>query len=416
MIKRVSWRDIREDVKRCNRQLYNIIEEITGINDISFIEMSYDYGDLIVERGKFKLPSFFNKLSCYEKEKLHFASRELDYAAVPLFLSLSKSTEVFLSNNQRVTPINFSKAGQLHGTFEFLDYLREKPAIYQWNISAGARSVFSLPSLNNQVGLHKLSNHSAENFSKITSLNEHWKILSSINVGKNDWKYRALFFTGEWVDFLRSSPKFAKLLKYLVGYSWQQSRFGLERMVTDSPWLHLQDELAKQPLRSKVYLVDTLKHLLAIKNGDAPGFAPTSDEDIAPISQFQSLIKECYSFSDYIPTMMAPKVLNNNDTTDTVYYSLAHPTLIDGSPYVRKNIITDLRDLKFILDYMNEHYEFLSGEHIKFYQSSHVDDEKLPHTSQLVMQDKNFRREAEANTNLKFCSNASFLRCCIGIS
>src|SRR5690349_11490610 len=127
---------------------------------------------------------------------------DLSYSPIPLSLLLNKNSEVFLQEAERTIPLNIIKPGQLFGTFETLDFIFNKPSSALWNVSAGARSVFMLPKINESFSIKRLRNHYHLSLdTQLKYLTQHWQIfkeISHVPTFSSPWQSEVLFFTKPW--------------------------------------------------------------------------------------------------------------------------------------------------------------------------------------------------------------------------
>jgi hypothetical protein len=162
-----------EDVKA----VLSVLQEGNGVQ---CAEVTYSYGDLVVNDGTFNLPGVQARLndaspttSCKKCGELQrYFTRE---NPVPLLLNLTKALEVFRvyadfyhdseePRGYRTVPIAYREPGELIGIFEYLRPVFYLPASYgRFNVSAGSRNVHLVLPL--KPGSSSLADHLSTAFS-----------------------------------------------------------------------------------------------------------------------------------------------------------------------------------------------------------------------------------------------------------
>ncbi len=106
----------------------------------------------------------------------------LNYSPIPLSLLLNKNSEIFLCEGERTIPLNILKPGLLFGIFETVDFMFDRQSSPVWNVSAGLRSVFMLPKINEFSGIKRLRNHYHLSLdTQLKYLNQHWQVFKEIS-------------------------------------------------------------------------------------------------------------------------------------------------------------------------------------------------------------------------------------------
>ena len=122
-----------------------------------------------------------------------------------MFIILDKYFEVFATSNGRVIPLNVAKPGDMLGLFETIDSLYNLTFSPPWSVSSGARSIFLLPKITDQVKYKKLCYRYGFNpiDINIKTLNDHWqlfKLFAQHPDIKSSWSSDMLVFTKPWFD------------------------------------------------------------------------------------------------------------------------------------------------------------------------------------------------------------------------
>ena len=138
----LNWDSARELLNPINPDLTSIIDQINPDSSFKMVKHTLSYGDYIVDNGKFNL----------NPDSAHL----IDYSSIPLFLSLEKNLEVFVTNQDRVIPLNVLEKGELIGLFETTNAMFNIPQQAPWSVSAGSRSLCLLPKIADRLKYQKL--------------------------------------------------------------------------------------------------------------------------------------------------------------------------------------------------------------------------------------------------------------------
>jgi hypothetical protein len=356
-IQRLFWRDVREAVASVEPGFAKIADQLDPGKDYPLYLANYPYGNLIVERGKCFYPLEDGQLVSIKDVRLPKNMRDdLAYAgtAIPAGIVLNNSIELFLKPKNWVMPWKLYTKGTIFALWGELDSVLSYHPTNIFNITAGMRSVFFIPSIGD-IAFHKnLQRDLKIRMSPPKCLLDQWELFVAITRHPElqcDWSSTLLFFSGKWLEKLQSDdPAWAMLHRYLLNYAWNKSGYWRNQQFYD---IALSLAQSNRNLKPNPYLVDTEKHLGAIALSAAPGFAPAIDESPGPIALLQKVYLEIYGLKKYAPTIMCPEHFSMNATTRRpIYYSLTHPTTFEFSPKSRKQSSTlrDLRELKHITE------------------------------------------------------------------
>lgn len=422
------WEDVREEVRALNPELAEICDEISPSKKHPLFRLSYPYGSTIVDKGQFCVPFSTGELLPIKDARLPSSLREsLSYSSIPLSLVLHNNTEVFVEANERLNPLNFLRPGDLFGVFETAECLSSLISTPLWSVTAGARSVFMIPRITDKIGHNRIRKEYgiSENEPPSTFLNQ-WKIFKGIydhRGGGTPWTNDILVFTNKWFDN-NNDVAWLKFQKYIFKLGWSQMRWFRDSTEFSLLWSSFADAISSRNLKPRPYLIDTVKYLTSIANGVAVAFKPTLDEKAFPLSLIQDAYINCYNLKTYLPTLMQPSKLQND--VKTVYYSLALPTILESTPFVRNapSLIEDERDIKrlletFIRTIKNNAFMDDPLAHVK-YDFFHTDEDQygeILSSKQLEKEDPNFcSSQAQKFQDRIFCTTSPFFRGCIRIS
>lgn len=418
-IEEVTWDAVRNHFKQINPELYQIIEQLSPSKKLTFIKLTYAFGDLILKEGVLQLPS---KIFQKNLHSTHWRSTfQLDYSSIPLLFLLDKSCEVFTLENERVVPLKVFDSGRLFGTFEIANYLLGQSYIPPWYATAGNRSLFTLPKISEQGRLKKLKAHfKLTSNTQIFSLQDHWYLFKQIAQDPNftePWSLSLLVFPQHWFDFDKNDPAWYKFQFYLFKEAWNQSQ---QLRLKDELSIHWQLSLkaiAQRKIQPNPYLTHTLQHLLLIAQNQAPSFSLMQNNNLAPIRGLQEVLLEIYGLKKHYPNLMSIQ-MDSLQRQKTAYYSLAFPTLMTGSPYSKCNTSTIMQDLKIIklsLEtlLLNETFsqQFSNNIHIGFYHADIDKNGEILPSSHILNIDPSLQKNIPSPD--AFCATSAFWRGCI---
>jgi hypothetical protein len=430
-LEEVEWSNISDDIYKINPQLAQKCDYVNMHNKCPIFKVKYLYGLPIIKGGEFYLPTLDGKIISIKDEKVPASLRQsLAYAHLPLACIINNSSEIFIEEEQRIIPLNFLKTGQLFGLFELIDSLTQSPILRQsiWNVSAGARSVFMLPSVSNAISNRRICkklnihNHVHEEVNN----QQHWSIFRNIinsNNKKNIWHTTILVFTNKWFEH-QNNIAYAEFYKYLVNQCWAQVQLLQGFSEHDKLWLLFTRAINKRNLKPRTYIIDTIKHLISIAQGIGMAFEPSIDDTNLPASLIQQVYIKDYNLRNYIPNIMQPAKLTKGNK---VYYSLSMPTVPNSSLHCNNppSIIEDQRNIKYLLDIFmdiisNQKNRLNTDlENIKFEYFHSNNDESYQINASAMIPEDDFRFFSYNNSytdNRIFCASSSFFKGCVRIS
>ncbi|MCX7122960.1 MAG: hypothetical protein NTV32_04735 [Gammaproteobacteria bacterium] len=426
-IQKVKWSDIRESVVAANQGLAEAIDEIAPEDQPTLYLAEYLFGEPIIDARGLNIHYNENLHSIHDEMLPTDLRKDLDYTRVPAMICLNKTTEYFTDFNERVFPIHLLEPGTMMGAWEILD---KSNTVYQhqiWRVVAGARTLFMLPKITDQLSHSKmLRSFGLSELPPPHNLFNQGKIFANIAQApflNCKWRAQVLIFGRGWFEQAQES-KMKPFYNLLLEQAWCYTRHSRNHMFFEIIWQFLAQAQAQTRLKPNVYVLETVKHLINISTGSVMAFAPLQDQDdrIAPVKTLQQAYLEEYGLKHYIPSIMAPAYLKR---TAKVYYSFLVPTLLSLSPnYSFRNILEDERNIKNLLEHFfkqfAEHYAScgdLFGKAVKF-EFFHFEADPLHgiHASHSLPQfDPDFSHFAE-DPNRIFCENGPFIRACVQIS
>lgn len=427
-VEEVCWDDVRDEVYKVNPELAEICDQISPGKHYTLLKIRYPYGSKIVDKGEFNLPLTNSELLSVNDRTMPLSIRKkVNYSPIPLSVILENNTEVFVETKDGAIPLNFFQPGELFGVFESMDFLTDHQSSPVWSVTAGARSVFMIPRITDSIGHNRMRKEFGIAHDVPAHLSDQWKIFKGIcshSTHEQEWHNTILVFTESWFEKNSEDVSWLKFYKYLFKLSWKQLQLLRDLTEFNLLWSLFGDEINNRNLKPRPYLVDTIKHLVSIANGSGVAFKPATTETALPISIIQDAYTDFYNLKDYMPTLMQPCKLQGEDKI--AYYSLAFPTVLESSPFVRNapSMIEDERDIKRLMETLLRTIK--RGEarinpikHVIYeFFHTHLDQYgQILESAKISEDDPRFYDTlSEWLQTRLFCSTAPFFRGCIRIS
>ena len=361
-----SWSDFREDVKRVQPELFNIIEKISPGKEYKLIKARYLYGEKITDMGTICVPDKrYQPIRLDNPQVSVDLKEELGYGPTPLILQLSNAAEVFVEAGERIIPLNVFNPGDMYGLFEAIVPFTGCPMFPCWSVTSGARSVFLAAKVTDAIGYKKLKGEFGISLPPPRTLSAQWHIIKAIIRSANvnsSWNNEVLLFTKKWFENRDDDIGWLQFQNYLLKKSWIQSRSLRVQAEYSIMWEAFASAICSRNLKPNTYIVDTVKHLMLLATSSTPGFTIADGREVAlPSRIIEKAYSDVYGLKDYAALIMRPLVLEKAIQGSSVYYSMAYPNLLQGTPAVRQapNIITELREVKTLVVTLNKVLESL---------------------------------------------------------
>lgn len=431
-IEQKTWGEVRQKVKQKNKALFELIEAISPDNTLSFTQIRYHFGDPIIQNGRVQLPEQADQLISIDETDLSDVAKNLSYSAIPLGLLLNKTSEIYIESLPgHISPLKTLTPGYAFGLFEVVNQLCGIKQFPVWSVSAGARSLMMLPKLSEKGRHHRLCKAFNCQDEAPRTHYQQWDVFRQIAnspSSSTNWHSDVLFFNEPW--FLRykeqtTDKAWQAFYSYLFSQSWFQAQYIQNDTLLNLIWQTFSMAIGKRNMRPRTYLVDTLKMLISISIGAAPGFCFVDDETSAPIGLLQSAYEEIYRLQHYAPTFLMPHNLMPGFDDTPVYYSLSVPTIIEGMPDHKYSppILEDLREMRRLLDTLLSFQAtgvlkqmINSILEARLYYYFHVDEDREHHidaANSLVSHDQTLSNILAKYPQKQFCDSSSFMKGCI---
>jgi hypothetical protein len=327
----LPWEAVKEQYYN---QLPDIIDELdfcAPSRDAEVYLARYSYGDYIFHQHRWCYPSFFSK----EIPPL----KDLSYSALPLGCVLHHGAEQYLSYPQQTSPIKLYTPDKFIGLTEALQSKRSLPQAFTsipLEITAGARTLFLLPSLDNEAGLHQLQQKYHWPIARAEFAAEQWFLFKEMaKASTSSWTCEVIWFPVAWLDY----PPFRDFLYLQQNQSVNHHGLMIDLILNK----HLNEMANVSP-----YLLATLRHLLHIALGSYPGVRPQANSELwAPTALIKELILDTHPLA-CLPTLLGPSMFEHNHP---VYYSCHVPTIT--TPVPTNSIITSIKFSQQIMAIIN---------------------------------------------------------------
>lgn len=420
----VTWGEVRQRVQSVNPILAEIIDETSPDKNYRMILARYPYGAEIITKGRLNL-------SHSDKAVPSDILNALENKECPLALQLTHSSELYIKTDKRVIPLDLNGPGQFCNLFEIISYFTKRKSLSVCDLSAGSRSAFILPRVSDVHSHKRLQATYGVQEEAPTALSDHWFVFREIvnsTTQKKKWISEVLFFMPEWYSERHNSKPWLRFYNYLFeslltlpGYQNSNVEFSLM-------WEAYAEVIRRKNLKPSPYILDTIKHLLLMSSGATSGFKFVHQNDIAlPTEMIENAYKDTYRITGgYAPAIMRPGKLMPKKNTAPIYYSLSHPTLLEGTPIIRKapSIITELREIKKLVATLgkvqnqeNDDFSALQLDTIlTFFHTEEdpfgniISSEKIAESDPTIA-----KRFATDFAELTFPASSHFLRGCISL-
>ena len=439
-IEKVFWQDVQKEVTQVNPEFAKQLDELSPGKSLYFYKVKYPFGCPILKDSVLQIPDNNGAVLPINHTDIPNRIREdLDYAPLPLGLSLKNSMETFFELTDEMIPQQFIRPGRLFGLWAGLSQNPRQSAhgSSQWQATAGARLLFFLSKISNTIGYRRLRKEFRLKTEMPKNLTDQWpflvKLANADNFG-SPWQVELLLLTSAWHQLITApTQKALPLSHYLLQYVWQDSALFHEQSIFNFAF---SLALNKKNLRTDPYLVDTLKHLYFMSHfkaqplGFNTGFIFAQDDTAAPIQQFQSIFHDLYNLS-FAPSILHRGIHHHNEFLHPIYYSLNIPTVMRYQPKSNKlnNKVHELRELHtiekivrlFFNDIKSKLFEtsirhLVTETDIRFFHPEADFLYDIHATKQLIELDQTLLNEQTRYQNKPFCQVNAFFTGCVRIS
>jgi hypothetical protein len=430
---KVSWNEVRDQVRKINPELCKIIDGIDTKDKYPLYKVRYPFGSNIIDSGIFHYPSDDGNLAPLLSNQVPSHIRtQLGYngGGIPMGLILNRSVELFLQTEERVIPFSVKQPGDLCSLWAALNQTRSYVWPHVWNMTAGARSLFVLPKITDNIRYKKLCRARGIRMAIPRTLNMHWSLLSKMSQHSDyskPWFTEILFFSENWLKN-RPDEGWLKFHHYLHQEGWSKTEYWRNKIVYDHIWDIFVRDLTKQDLKASSYVIEMVKHVIMVGLGIVPGFCPAINDNEAPFEKFQEDLIDIYGLKNFSPAIMVPHHYSAEEKRP-VYWSLhtqSHfETTIKAKTFTSTlSILKEISDLidqfkQSILKHTNKLAvdspleELIKRTQLDFFHSEIDEDGQIRQSLEMPKEDKNLIQNIKKFGKRTFSDVSPFVRGCI---
>jgi len=432
LFRKISWADIRNHVAKLNPEFAEIIDQISPASDHSLYVARYSYGSNILKKGKIHFPDKNRHMISIHDPQVPISTQEdlgYNYGTNPVSMILENSAEIFVDTGSRIIPLyGLIHPGKIFSTWMILNCkVPSNCQILLWDMTAGARSIFMLQKANEKQSHSNLKKKFHIQTERPNQLIDQWHLFKEIANHRSfgdPWETKILFFGRKWFDHI-DDPRWMKFYFYLYKNAWINSDYWRNQFTWDLVFSLIED---RKKVKPAPYILNTVRYLLTIGVGAAPGFSPCKNRMDVPIDRLRLAYNEIYKLKGYPPIFLTPNFFDMTEKqTQPVYYSLNFPTSIEYSRKSRErsSLITDLIEVRWLLNlYLNELlsddlrleqaplYNVAKQVNFDFFHSEVDEYYNIRLNSAIPSEDHTFPKP---NPEHPFPSNSAFMRACIRI-
>jgi hypothetical protein len=355
-LEKLTWKQVRKEVAEVNPALAKIIDEINPDGKHLLFKIKYPYGSEILRKSVFYVPNGNGDLVTL-KDADKDIQNELCYNGYsnPVILVLKKTLELSVTFQERsLPPYEFAciSAGRLFGTYWVLTGKNSHHPVFSWNMTSGSRSIFMLPKISEMERHRKLQKMFNIKASVPARQIDHWHVFRELAAHKDfpeAWQTEILCFSKDWFEH-QADKAWLPFNHYLLQSAWKASDFRQNNIFWN---LLFSIILSSTNTKLSPFIDDTVRYLYAIAVGAAPGFAPATNSNNAPIKGIQEIYAECYGQKKYPPIILQPSLFSlDREVSEPVYYSMNFPNAMEFSlkSRIRTSIITDLYHINLLAE------------------------------------------------------------------
>ena len=436
-LEKLRWRDVSETFHQLNPRLAALIDAIDPPDECVFYRAQYRYGDRFLDKGNFKVPRTDGSLvSLMDDSADRTLQDHLSYNmhTNPVMFITKKVMELYVETEDQVIPFLIAKPGKISGLSRLLDTERAQNTLthtsnFLWDMTAGARSVFILPKISDNVAHTKLLKNFGISTEKPRELKDHWRVFRALARSRefenhSDWRFETLFFSKHWFEHL-DDPAWRELKMHWMIDNRRDYAFWHNYITWQLTFSRIKQI---KNIKASPHMLDTVKHLFTLACGEAIGFAPNNENLMMPTQQIQQAYLDYYGIN-YDPCIMQPTLLNITDPKP-IYYSLQYPTAVEYSPKSSggTSTINDLDDLillisKFTkqitqptLNLENTILENITKQlDLSFYHTNPENYDSILPSNTLPESDLRFNTGLVEPGTLEFAKNSTFVKGCVKV-
>jgi len=430
-VESLQWDEAIARLYKVNALLASAMEKLTVKPDqYTFYLAKYTFGSPIIDNKKTFLPLQNGEvIDCDSQQLPDIIKDNLCYDSTsedPLGIVLSKTSEFYLLGKNSIQPQGLITPGQMFGIPRAVDKSATTSSVLKTNLNAGARSVFMLPKISDQINHSKLQEEYGIKSPPPLSPRDHWQIFVELSKKVNpDWCCEVIFFPRNWIKNLQHHD-WAVLVLCLMQI--HRKSYSIWHNVADIWDITFQNiEQAKGLKNYSMQSLVTAKQLFKIATNIIPGFRPATNDDALPQSKLSEIYNNVYNKwarPRYNAIIMEPCKFNlahGEPIYDSLNYATFSENLLEASR--KKSHIALLDEIRVIIDLYikgiseRKHavqflYDIVKNINFSYY---HPNPENYKHIKNaLLLKDEDSRFMLHHGD--EFPNNAPFFKGCIKIA
>ncbi len=355
-IQLLSFEEARPMLKKAVPDLCHEIDLLEVDDSYKILKMRYDYGDFILDKGKFFVPDGKGGLVFKDSQECDKTVRDLlSYqSSMPMVVPIKNALEVFVDHSQRPIPFVLAREGHILGLPPILEPSSRLDPPVCWTVCAGARVAMMLPKIAHNTHHARLCKKLSIKTPCPDGVYEHFNVFKAINRADatRSWTVEVLVFTGKWFADRTSQP-WRLFREYLFKVLWNSHAY---RMVDEIYGILLSEITRKFKVSPEIF--STLEYIVNISQGKKLGHILAVNDHTLPLSSIQNAYREHYQLKEFDPEIIHSGYLSDQGEA---FYSLMHP---NRSDFFRANngYLPKLSELSKLLDLINYLKEYLSHD------------------------------------------------------
>jgi hypothetical protein len=352
----VPWPQARAELRTLGHRISDVFDDFYNSmlpqdrERLQVAIVQYPYGDRIIDAGRPYWPDET------DVPRTFIASAYLPFGFI-LENCCEVSDFIFTSECLEQIPQALLSPRETIGLFEVVDCFTGVPHAQkpEWNITAGATSIYALPSLHTRQNKQLVERQLGEpvEFSAQDSLINQLRPLQVFKQIKQNWKVKVLYFSRSWFELLidhRATPAATAVRGMLIERSWK-ALARVRKQKSNHLREHLNDAahggVSQTSLaESAVLLLTCIEEILADRRAC---FAPAKKDD--ELGPFGTISTEIISAAATEPAawILRPTYLSFNLAEGVGYMRLDHACATISNGRSAKGAMEKVRDIMSIL-------------------------------------------------------------------
>lgn len=328
----VKWSDVSAEFEQAFPDLFAEFDLVFKKHSARFFVAHYPFGSTPVENGHLKIPFQGKLLDSTSPDLPENIRAELQHhSMIPFSAVVKGSLESYINLPHHLIPLSIFKPGSFFGLNNLALQERTSHTVDNaYSFSSGSRSLLILAKISHEQYNERLAKHYSINKDVLCpkTFADQWDLfrdLAHSSEFKTDWETTLIIFPKSTVDLIGEDPSLHyRLLNRLVQYK----SFAQNQMLYDLIWSIFFEKLSTG-IKNAPSILETVKHVIKLCMGEAPGYVPIVAEDQGPIKELVDIFLNVYRIRYYLPSFMEVGTYNRHDP---IYYSLQKHTFFCNIP------------------------------------------------------------------------------------